>query len=277
MARPWAGGGPSGLFRKRSVVPGGRTRERAARCWRSSTPHPGGGGDLDRRGVPRCRPAPTHLFGPPEPIAFCYGRRARARRVPGLRRAHEVPREGREGCGQAGRSPVVPSRRRVQSSTRSPGADGGVGPVTARKLRERSITMVADVAKLDEAEPGPDPRSRGGGRHIHALAHNQDPLLWRSGVGGARSVPECARATKRSPECSRPTCSRWSTGWPGVAGGTAPSEGGRCACSSTTSRARPARTAPRGHRRDSDAAGHRADAARPSAPDDPERGITLSA
>jgi DNA polymerase-4 len=50
----------------------------------------------------------------------------------------------------------------------------GVGPVTARKLHERGITTVRDVARLSEttlvAILGP-----AGGRHIHALAHNRDP------------------------------------------------------------------------------------------------------
>ena len=50
----------------------------------------------------------------------------------------------------------------------------GVGPVTARKLRERSITMVADVARLDE-ESLVRILGRAAGRHIHALAHNRDP------------------------------------------------------------------------------------------------------
>jgi DNA polymerase-4 len=50
----------------------------------------------------------------------------------------------------------------------------GVGAVTAHKLRQRGITTVADVARLDEsvlvAMLG-----RGSGRHLHALAHNRDP------------------------------------------------------------------------------------------------------
>ena len=50
----------------------------------------------------------------------------------------------------------------------------GVGAVTADKLRARSITTVADVARLGE------PAlvrilGRAAGRHLHALAHNRDP------------------------------------------------------------------------------------------------------
>src|SRR5499427_8157578 len=50
----------------------------------------------------------------------------------------------------------------------------GVGVVTARKLRERSLTTVADVARLDQAALE-GILGRAAGRHIHALAHNRDP------------------------------------------------------------------------------------------------------
>jgi DNA polymerase-4 len=50
----------------------------------------------------------------------------------------------------------------------------GVGPATARKLHERRISTVGEVARLDEsvlvAMLG-----RASGRHLHALAHNRDP------------------------------------------------------------------------------------------------------
>jgi DNA polymerase IV len=50
----------------------------------------------------------------------------------------------------------------------------GVGPVTARKLRDFGITTVGEVAAIDETELlamlGP-----ASGRHLHALAHNRDP------------------------------------------------------------------------------------------------------
>src|SRR5581483_10185625 len=50
----------------------------------------------------------------------------------------------------------------------------GVGPVTARKLRERGLGTVRDVAVL------PEPLlvsmlGKAAGRHLHALAHNLDP------------------------------------------------------------------------------------------------------
>ncbi|MBV9582024.1 MAG: DNA polymerase IV [Chloroflexi bacterium] len=50
----------------------------------------------------------------------------------------------------------------------------GVGPVTARKLHQRGITRVGQLAALDE-EGLVSILGRAAGRHLHALAHNQDP------------------------------------------------------------------------------------------------------
>jgi DNA polymerase-4 len=50
----------------------------------------------------------------------------------------------------------------------------GVGPVTARKLRERGITIVREVAVLPE-DVLVGMLGRAAGRHLHALAHNLDP------------------------------------------------------------------------------------------------------
>jgi DNA polymerase-4 len=50
----------------------------------------------------------------------------------------------------------------------------GVGPVTSRKLRDRSITTVSEVAQLGEAALVRI-LGRASGRHLHALAHNRDP------------------------------------------------------------------------------------------------------
>jgi DNA polymerase-4 len=57
----------------------------------------------------------------------------------------------------------------------------GVGEKTARKLNERGLMTVGDVAGLDEAALV-DLLGRGSGRHLHALAHNRDPRRVRSGV-----------------------------------------------------------------------------------------------
>jgi DNA polymerase-4 len=50
----------------------------------------------------------------------------------------------------------------------------GVGPVTARKLREGGITTVGEVAELPEAALV-SVLGKAAGRHLHALAHNRDP------------------------------------------------------------------------------------------------------
>lgn len=50
----------------------------------------------------------------------------------------------------------------------------GVGEVTARKLFDRGITTVAEVAALDESALVAM-LGRASGRHLHALAHNRDP------------------------------------------------------------------------------------------------------
>jgi len=50
----------------------------------------------------------------------------------------------------------------------------GVGPVTARKLRERGLVTVGQVARLGESGLV-SILGRAAGRHLHALAHNSDP------------------------------------------------------------------------------------------------------
>jgi DNA polymerase-4 len=50
----------------------------------------------------------------------------------------------------------------------------GVGKVTAAKLHDRGITTVGQVARVPE-EVLVSMLGRASGRHIHALAHNQDP------------------------------------------------------------------------------------------------------
>jgi DNA polymerase-4 len=50
----------------------------------------------------------------------------------------------------------------------------GVGPVTANKLHDRGLVTVGEVALLPEAALVAI-LGRASGRHLHALAHNQDP------------------------------------------------------------------------------------------------------
>jgi DNA polymerase-4 len=77
----------------------------------------------------------------------------------------------------------------------------GVGAVTARKLHERGITTVRDVARLDEsvlvAMLG-----RASGRHLHALAHNFDPrpvqIGRRRGSIGSQHALRSSRESRSS-------------------------------------------------------------------------------
>ena len=72
----------------------------------------------------------------------------------------------------------------------------GVGPVTARRLRQRGITTVGEVARLAESVLVAT-LGRAAGRHVHALAHNRDPRPVR--VGRRRRSIGTQRALGRSP------------------------------------------------------------------------------
>ena len=68
----------------------------------------------------------------------------------------------------------------------------GVGEVTARKLRDRGLTTVRHVARLDESALV-SMLGRASGRHLHALAHNRDPRpvqarRRRRSIGSQRAV-----------------------------------------------------------------------------------------
>jgi DNA polymerase IV len=75
----------------------------------------------------------------------------------------------------------------------------GVGPVTARKLHDRGIRTVGEVARLPEAALV-DVVGRAAGRHLHALAHNRDPRRVR--VGRRRRSMGAQRALGRAPRSS---------------------------------------------------------------------------
>jgi DNA polymerase-4 len=74
----------------------------------------------------------------------------------------------------------------------------GVGAVTARKLHERSLTTVADVARLGE-DALVSVLGRAAGRHLYALAHNRDPRRVETGrrrhsIGTQRALGRRPRA-----------------------------------------------------------------------------------
>ena len=73
----------------------------------------------------------------------------------------------------------------------------GVGPVTARKLRDRGIPTVGQVAELAE-EALVSMLGRAAGRHLHALAHNRDPRRVRlrprrRSIGAQRALGRAPR------------------------------------------------------------------------------------
>jgi DNA polymerase IV len=72
----------------------------------------------------------------------------------------------------------------------------GVGPVTARKLRERGIATVGEVAERAE-DALVSMLGLAAGRHLHALAHNRDPRSVRT--GRRRRSMGAQRALGRSP------------------------------------------------------------------------------
>jgi len=72
----------------------------------------------------------------------------------------------------------------------------GVGRVTAGKLHNRGITTVGQVAELGELVLV-SMLGRAAGRHLHALAHNQDPRPVR--VGRRRRSIGSQRALGRRP------------------------------------------------------------------------------
>jgi DNA polymerase IV len=72
----------------------------------------------------------------------------------------------------------------------------GVGEVTARKLRERGIATVGQVARRGEAGLV-SLLGQAVGRHLHALAHNRDPRPVR--VGRRRGSIGSQRALGRGP------------------------------------------------------------------------------
>jgi DNA polymerase-4 len=76
----------------------------------------------------------------------------------------------------------------------------GVGAVTARKLHDRGITTVGQVAWLDEDELV-SMLGRGTGRHLYALAHNRDPRPVKVGRRRGSIGSQCALGrTPKSPE-----------------------------------------------------------------------------
>ena len=76
----------------------------------------------------------------------------------------------------------------------------GVGPVTARKLRERGLVTVGRVAQVPEAALVAM-LGAAAGRHLHELAHNRDPRRVRPGRRRGSIGSQCALGrSRRSPD-----------------------------------------------------------------------------
>jgi DNA polymerase IV len=74
----------------------------------------------------------------------------------------------------------------------------GVGPVTARRLRERGLVTVGRVAEVPQ-EALVAMLGRAAGRHLHALAHNRDPRRVRTGRRRGSIGSQCALGRSRRP------------------------------------------------------------------------------
>jgi DNA polymerase-4 len=72
----------------------------------------------------------------------------------------------------------------------------GVGPVTARRLRERGLVTVGRVAEVPQAALVAM-LGRAAGRHLHALAHNRDPRRVRTGRRWGSIGSQCALGRAR--------------------------------------------------------------------------------
>jgi DNA polymerase-4 len=76
----------------------------------------------------------------------------------------------------------------------------GVGPATARKLHERGISTVGEVARLPETSLVAM-LGRAPGRHLHALAHNRDPRPVQVGRRRRSIGSQCALGrSRKTPE-----------------------------------------------------------------------------
>jgi DNA polymerase IV len=78
----------------------------------------------------------------------------------------------------------------------------GVGPVTARKLHDRGVHTVGEVARLSEATLV-SVLGKGAGHHLHALAHNRDPRRVDTGrrrrsVGAQHALGRSASLSPRA-------------------------------------------------------------------------------
>ena len=136
-----------------------------------------GGGALDRRGIPgRARHGALrgHARGDRHAAAAPGSQGGRSADQRG-RGAHEVPRQGRERGGQAGRAAAGPAGRRARVPPPAAGrAALGRRPDDRRKPPRAGLRTVGQVAELAEGVLV-EMLGRATGRQLHALANVRDP------------------------------------------------------------------------------------------------------
>ncbi|MFC4555803.1 DNA polymerase IV [Georgenia faecalis] len=149
----------------------------------------------------------THLFGPPEQIATRLRERVRAEvGLPisvGAARTKHLAKIASQVAKPDGLVVVHAADERAFLDPLPVGLMWGVGPVTERRLAERGIRTIGELART---ESGTLERAlgRATGTTLHALAHNDDPrrvaasprarsVGAQSAMGRTRVTPELVR------------------------------------------------------------------------------------
>ena len=159
-----AGPAPLPAGDRRSPADGGVQRSERGDVRRLPRHHAARGRPLDRRGVPGRRRAAADLrhadARSPRACATTVRERVGIRVTVGVARTKFLAKVA-SGVAKPDGLLVVPVDDELAFLHALPVERlWGVGPVTSKKLRERSLTTVADVARLDEAALIADPRPR---------------------------------------------------------------------------------------------------------------------
>ncbi|WP_127127369.1 DNA polymerase IV [Georgenia sp. SYP-B2076] len=143
----------------------------------------------------------THLFGPPAAIGALLRRRVRAEAgLPisvGAARTKHLAKIASQVAKPDGLVVVQPDQERAFLDPLPVGLMWGVGPVTERRLAERGIHAIGDLA----GAPGPMLErllGRAAGATLHALALNEDPRRVTT-PGRTRSVGAQSALGRRPP------------------------------------------------------------------------------
>ena len=149
----------------------------------------------------------THLFGPPAAIGALIRERVRSEvGLPisvGAARTKHLAKVASQVAKPDGLLVVEPDGEREFLEPLPVGLLWGVGPVTERRLAERGIHTIGDLARTDRATMERF-LGRATGSSLHALAHNEDPRRVATSTR-ARSVGAQSALGRRtaSPELVR--------------------------------------------------------------------------